>query len=532
MNQRQQLWLRIALGTLVVVIFAPSISAGLVWDDRYLLADNPALDDLGLLLSSDLFSTTSAGKSDVYRPLVMLTYWLGHQIGWGAVGGHVLNILIHCLVFWGLLKLLDGWQRHGLLNSVLAFAAVVHPATTEAVCWLSGRQDLLPIALLIGAYLAFQRQRMWAMLLCLGLTVFCKENYLLVPGVLVLWMLGAGRLQAGWILALLAAPLSYVGLRQVLDLPLKSAALNGDAIDGLGAVGLRFAELLVVPDSAHSTPLFAPQPLLGWVLLLFVAALVVLSWRRPVVAFASSFFLLVLPLGAVVLQTGLIGDRYTYGTVMAMVLCLQPVLIKVLQHPPFSGWMRKLPLALLGVVLVWGLSSWNRAAAWQSDRQLFETDVAVQPDNPHAAFHLASVYHREDQDCARAIPLYQLARAVELRASTNLLACLYDTNAYAPAVQLGEELLLQHPEHAKILANTARAHFSLGQLARSEELILRSLKLANQNPNSWLLLGSIYGNQGRYEKAQRSFQTVLELEPSSVSAQQSLQKVENLLQQP
>ena len=96
MNQRQLLWLRIALGALLVVIFAPSISASLVWDDRYLLGDNPALDDLGLLLSSDIFSATSAGKSDVYRPLVMLTYWLGHQIGWGAVGASIACVAACC----------------------------------------------------------------------------------------------------------------------------------------------------------------------------------------------------------------------------------------------------------------------------------------------------------------------------------------------------------------------------------------------------------------------------------------------------
>ena len=364
-----------------------------------------------------------------------------------------------------------------------------------------------------------------------GADGFRKENYLLVPGVLVLWMLGAGRLQAGWILALLAAPLSYVGLRQALDLPLKSGTLNGDAIDGLGAVGLRFAELLVVPGSVHSTPLFTPQPLLGWVVLLGFVPLVLLSWRRPILAFACSFVLFVLPLGAVVLQTGLIGDRYTYGTVMVVVLCLQPVLILALQRLPSTGWVGKLPLALLGVVLIWGLSSWNRAAAWQSDRQLFETDVAAQPANPHAAFHLASVYHREDQDCARAIPLYQLARTVELRASTNLLACFFDTNAYAPAVQLGEELLQQHPEHTKILANTARAHFSLGQLARSEELILRSLKLANQNPNSWLLLGSIYGSQGRYAKPNRPFRPCWSwIRLCSCAAE--LQKVESFCNSP
>ena len=115
MNQRQLLWLRIALGALLVVIFAPSISASLVWDDRYLLGDNPALDDLGLLLSSDIFSATSAGKSDVLPTSGDADLLAGASIGWGAVGAHVLNILIHSLVFWGLLKLLDGWQRQACL---------------------------------------------------------------------------------------------------------------------------------------------------------------------------------------------------------------------------------------------------------------------------------------------------------------------------------------------------------------------------------------------------------------------------------
>lgn len=146
------------LAAVTAVVFFNSLGNGFVYDDELLITGQAQyLSDF-----NNLFSTTVSmvfqdkRVSAFYRPVLMMTYFIDYRLGGGnAFSFHLTNILIHLanviLVFY-LVFLLFG-DRLLAFFSGLVFA--VHPVQSEAVAWVSGRNDPLMLLFLLLAFLAF-----------------------------------------------------------------------------------------------------------------------------------------------------------------------------------------------------------------------------------------------------------------------------------------------------------------------------------------------------------------------------------------
>jgi len=139
------------------LVYAPALSGDLIWDDYYLVRENPffrsgvfGIEVFRHHLFFDSFST-------YYRPLqnwsYMLDYWLWRG---NPVGYHLTNILLHSVSGVFLFKLLrrilpdlsgDSKQRensgHGIVALLVALIWIVHPIHNAAVAYISGRADSL-----------------------------------------------------------------------------------------------------------------------------------------------------------------------------------------------------------------------------------------------------------------------------------------------------------------------------------------------------------------------------------------------------
>lgn len=137
------------------------------------------------------------------RPLNALAFMIDAR-AWGAnpTGFRLTNLLLHATCAWltGLIALRATRGNRGVAL-VAALLFVLHPATSHAVAWISGRVDVLSTCFSLGAFLAFLRFRQDAEagvgtlgLLGCGLAgaLFTKESGLTVPGLLlaadVLWL--------------------------------------------------------------------------------------------------------------------------------------------------------------------------------------------------------------------------------------------------------------------------------------------------------------------------------------------------------
>ncbi len=492
---------------LVAVAYVPSLSGGWVWDDFQVIVAQPYFDRPWALFAMDVFGGDESATSTVYRPLVTLSYSPGQGfLGGGPGFERVLSLLLHM----GAVCCVAGWARAlgASLKSAWLGAAVfgLHTGCTEAVAWISGRQDLLPTLFLLGAGWAFSVSRLHGAALLVFLAPFGKESMLVVPGVVLLWMAGQRSRSGGRVLVAAAVgALAVLGIRAALGLELH--ALEGwfHPFEGIGGLALRLGQLGFVPTSADALPGLVASLWLGIAVLVLGGAGLVLSRGRPGLAACLSLLLPLVPAGVAASHTGHASDRYLYPAFAALGLAV--ALLPLSKRVWTVAWA--VPAALFATTFL-------RAGDWVDDVTLFSASMARQPDSRQAAFHLAHALHRYNGDCTAAIPLYR--RSQEPRAANNLQACLVETGQHKEALIMGELLARTSPQNPNPAANTARAAVALGDLPTARTWAQMAVDRAPDRASNQVLLGNILGQLEAYDLAIVVFEAALALEPEHLEA--------------
>ena len=159
-----------------LLVYAPALNGEPIWDDDYLVGQNPfykspvfALEVFRHYLFFDSFSI-------YYRPVQNLSYMVDYWLWAGnPFGYHLTNILIHAgsgfLLFRVLRRILAGLAdgtdesdgTNGKARDVCAFLIaliwMVHPIHNAAVAYISGRADSLASLFALCAWLLVSRAR-------------------------------------------------------------------------------------------------------------------------------------------------------------------------------------------------------------------------------------------------------------------------------------------------------------------------------------------------------------------------------------
>ena len=147
---------------LLLLLYGKSIGYDYVWDDLYLIKEDPYLFQKEVswdLITRPVFTTTS-----YFRPLAFVSWWLEVRL-WGELSPH-LSHAVNVLVFYGTVLLVFQLTKRFLqlnhygdrarpLATVATLIYLAHPANVETVVWLSGRFDLFATFFTLAAVLAF-----------------------------------------------------------------------------------------------------------------------------------------------------------------------------------------------------------------------------------------------------------------------------------------------------------------------------------------------------------------------------------------
>ncbi len=161
------------LALLTLAVYGNSLVNGFVWDDEFIIVNDPAVRDLSgaatLMLSPDVVKP-------YYRPLNRASYLLDYQLfGMRPAGFHAVNVLIHLLNV--LLLFLLGLRFFRTAAPAVLAAALfaVHPINAEAVNFLSARNTLLSLFFVLSSILVFHEGLMrgsWGRLVLSGFLWF------------------------------------------------------------------------------------------------------------------------------------------------------------------------------------------------------------------------------------------------------------------------------------------------------------------------------------------------------------------------
>lgn len=203
----------LAIFMAVFILYGHTLSFDLVVFDDNILSDSPLYSSLSAipqLFRQDVFGDGSR----FYRPFLSISFLFDSILKMpGHFSFHLSNLMFHAaaciLMFFFLLE--NGFARNISLPLSLLFA--VHPALSQAVAWLPGRNDSVLSCLIIAAMLSAGRflsccgngrffgknglkQLLWlaAHLLLFAAALFTKETAVILPAVILAWEYFAGKL--------------------------------------------------------------------------------------------------------------------------------------------------------------------------------------------------------------------------------------------------------------------------------------------------------------------------------------------------
>ena len=188
---------------LALIIYLPTLDNRFVYDDRTLIEHNPLLTRLSSIPSlfvTQLWSGKGSSQSadstqdeDTYnfdrryRPMLMASYSLNYAVdGFNPLGYHLVNVVFHAAVtaVFYLVALELGWSQSGAFVSSVLFA--VHPLHSEAVAWVAGRPEMMMAMGVLGALWCAMRGRQIAAVLSFLFALFCKEQAVVLPALILL----------------------------------------------------------------------------------------------------------------------------------------------------------------------------------------------------------------------------------------------------------------------------------------------------------------------------------------------------------
>ncbi len=210
-------WFHVLLAALVLLMYAPSVRFGLIWDDPVYYQRGLAQSSLGQILTS-----LQPPTYQFYRPVAVLTLRLFVSLE-GLVNAplaHAFQVAMHliaALAALPVLRALGFGLGHARLTA-LCFA--VFPFSFQAVAWQQNQQPLMFVWILLAALAAVQylkRRSSGYLVLSLaayGLALLSQEGSLLFVFVFFWLALGEGPVRlsrlAGWPLLHLGLAAAYI----------------------------------------------------------------------------------------------------------------------------------------------------------------------------------------------------------------------------------------------------------------------------------------------------------------------------------
>lgn len=530
-----------------LLAYGNSLRGAFVFDDIRQIRDNPAIRDLGALL------TLAGYRTLPNRFVAYVTFALNYRLGGlGVLGYHVANLAIHlaaALVLYALV--ITAFRAPRLAGSALAgssravgFAAAVvfvtHPLQSQAVSYVVQRLTSLAALFYLVALLLYLRFRLgqeagalelWRRRLAYGIALLAallatrtKEIAFTLPAAALL--LEAALFEGAWrrrlppllpfaaIALLIPATLLALGkpAGELLSDVSRVTRVQADAMTRFeylcteAAVVATYLRLLAWPAGLnvdHDFPTYRSllDPPVAGALALHAGLLLLATWlwrgpgstRRPLdpaarlaAAGILFFFLALLVESSVIPIVDVIFEHRAYLPSAGFWSAAATGAALLLRRIAPSRWPRLLAGGAAAVALVLAGATLWRNKVWRTDVALWTDAAAKSPGKMRPQLNLGTAL-LETGRAAAAIP--HLRDAVRLAPSS----------AYARA-QLGAALL------------------TVGQVAEGETELRAVLRLAPDDPEALFNLATLLVRTGRAGEARALYSRFLEVAPPSYAA--------------
>lgn len=476
------------------------------------------------------------------RWLARVSFAVDHAIhGLRPAGYHAVNLAFHLatalLVLALARRVLDGLARraaapgarHALdlpdagdrrrAATIAALLFAVHPVQTQAVTYVVQRMTVMGAFFGLGAILLWLAGRRRggrafaafaaAAVVAAWLAVSCKENYVVLPGVVLLLEavlepgLGA-RLRARWraaaaggaALAAAAAALAWAYAPVLRTEEARMEIPVADRLLSQGRILLHYLSLLALPlpDRLHvdyawpaSTGLLDPPATLP--ALLAVAGLagvaIVAARRVPLLSLAVGWFLVALAVEQSALPIDLVFEQRLYFAAIGLFVLCGAALVALVRVPRAGAWAVAAPLAALLAA-----GTWARNARWRDPVSLYADEAGVGPG--------------------------------EVRDLLTLGAALRARGRLDDAVRVLRRVIALAPDEAGAYVDLGNVELDRRRYEAAEAWYRRALALDPRASDAWYDLGIALSALGRAPEAMAAYRRAVAVDPRATGARVNL----------
>ncbi len=540
-----------------ILSYVPTFTGEFILDDKPLIQQNPYITKLHSIQSYLIQEDGVPDKinaedyhTSYYRPLLNLSYWLDYKV-WGmwAPGFRTTNLILHILcsfVIYRFLLLLTN-DRELSIWCTLIFA--VHPVNTEAVSWVTSRNNILATLFALSAhsiYIKAQEKESKTPFLITsavfyGCAVFSKEFGIMLLPILFLYKKLVRKTKTR--LREDATEFIPFFLFLVLYFILRQKATSAWVVtEGLGNIWSRVyftpyliaanLKMILLPYNLHSFIIKYPEGYLNWqiglgssVVILLVCFVFRFRRNRLFVYSVLSFIVALFPILNVVPTSGisLFSMRWLYFPMVFLTPALATLLKSLLKEK------KVLTIAVSASIVAYlgAYSFFLNRVLWHDEQTFFDVEIH-EFNNTYYAYGCAlnylkvEEYQQADRYFRIAINGYHSKRPDTL---IDYAALLIDMGRPKNALlQLKRASLLSMSPKTKggWYTNMGTAYLHL----KKEKEALPYLKLAVEySPDesmNWANLGAVYGRLKRYEESVVALNRGLEIEFDSVQIRKNL----------
>lgn len=542
-------WLFGAVALLSLLVYLPSVFYDFVWDDHRLVKSNSFLDQTN---PREIFTRGFAynpefGKNEelipYYRPLTVLSFFLERK-EWNLspAGYHLTNVILHSLAVFLVCLLLFRLFGSAPGAAVAGLFFGMNPAINSAVVWISGRNYLLAmVLLLLAVWLLLQdlkAEPLYASVLgtSLLLALLAHEAALVVVPLLLLWIVlnrRTFRPVVSWVIAILLVLGGYLLLRlAIARIPFPTSILADARHQPLLLLNVYGEQVLrlLVPFGQHviyrAGPLSRPSvdTALGIAFLLVPIGLAL--WRRsaPATLGAAWLILFLLPSGNAMLLGPAGRTLYLAAPGMLMLVLAAGDRPHATSHR-LRAWLLTL---WAGYAAACGVCTVRRNPVWRNEFTLFQTIVKETPDAPGARLNLGNALQERGQT-ESAIGQYRAAICLQpdyADPRTRLAFLLLGQNELAGAIEQFRAVVRLEPNSAEARNDLALTLKKDGQLDSAIVEYQVALSIEPESETTLTNLGSVYLAQGDYRSATSLFEAALRMSPGFEPARVSLIKAQ------
>lgn len=504
----------LSLIALAVGLYLPSLDNEFLYDDYELILNHPPLSSVGDFFQ--IFQERHFPRVPYYRPVTRTTFLLQKTIHGNRPGPfHLANALLLAAV--GLLAYALLRQPQFQVRKVPALLAsalfIVHPVASSCVYPIcSGRETLLPTALILGTLYAFLRPgaRWYAVSMVLfALSLLAKEQTVVIPALLVVAELlrlsthPPGRDAGKWLRRYTPFVLilgSYFVIRHYLFGGTEYQLSDGSEVPfaflyAVQTIVTPFFQLVYEPSrevwfsAARMLPAAAVTLSLAWA--------VSKKWRalRPLALFCLFWFIVIqAPTANILQQEAQFDERYLFAALLAPLALAASLLSLYWERAGVRRWVTVVTVGLIG------LSSFitlHRDIYFQDYLAFAEQWLRTNPRSLNAHNSLGTV---------------QLQRGNHVQAQKH----------FQQALTIAPDLVETH-------SNLGAAFLAQGKTGEALDQFHQALRLNPYDANAHNNLGSVHLKLGRLESARFHFKEALRFNPEFSQAEANL--ASTLLQQ-